>query len=188
MTGRQLAKRTPVGEIDHQLDIGPTVVALDAPLVEVAHLAIAHPRTRILAVTDASGRLVGLLPVLRVVEEIVAQASPEVLMAEVTDLEMAARFGREVRARVAGDLMGPARFLRPESTVGEAFRMMHEHRLSGLPIVDGAGQVMGYIDLLELALRYLDEASIGSADGPPTSQDTTEAAAKNLGGTGSDDP
>jgi CBS domain-containing protein len=168
MTGRQLAKRTPVGEIDHQLDIGPTVVTIDTPLVEVAQRAIANPRTRILAVTDDGDRLVGLLPVLRLVEEIVAQASPEVLMAEVTDLESAARFGREVGARVAADLMGPARFLRPESTVGQAFRMMHEHRLSGLPVVDRDERVIGYIDLLELALRYLE------ADAPPAAGGDTE--------------
>ncbi len=47
--------------------------------------------------------------------------------------------------------------LRPTSTVGDAFRAMHEHRYSGLPIVDDDRRVIGYIDLLELALRYLED-------------------------------
>jgi CBS domain-containing protein len=64
--------------------------------------------------------------------------------------------------------MGPARFLRPESTIGEAFRVMHEHRLSGLPVIDREERVIGYIDLLELALRYLDEpAPSGTGDQVP---------------------
>ena len=155
--GHPFAKRTPVSDVEHSLDIEPTVVDVYTPLAEVARRAIANPRTRVLAVVDADQRLVGLLPVLRLVEEIVAQASPEVLMADVTDFESAARFGREIGAHVAGDLMGPARFLRPDSSVGQAFRAMHEHRLSGLPLVDSDGRVIGYVDLLELALRYLDE-------------------------------
>lgn len=155
--GHPFAKRTPVSEVDHSLDIEPTIVHVDTPLAEVARRAIGNPRTRVLSVVDAQDRLVGLLPVLRLVEEIVAQASPEVLMADVVDLESAARFGREIGARVAGDLMGPARFLRPTSSVGEAFRAMHEHRLSGLPVLGRDDRVIGYVDLLELALRYLDE-------------------------------
>jgi CBS domain-containing protein len=46
--------------------------------------------------------------------------------------------------------------LRPESTIADAFRAMHEHRFSGLPVVDDDRRVIGYIDLLELALQYLD--------------------------------
>lgn len=155
--GKQLAKRTPVRDIDHQLDIDANVVRVDDDLISVARRAIARPHTRLLAVVDGDDRLVGVLPVLRLVEEIVSRASPEALMAEVTDLESAGRFGREVGARVAGDLMSVPVALRPESTVGDAFHAMHEHRYSGLPIVDDDQRVIGYIDLLELALRYLED-------------------------------
>ncbi|HET7677205.1 MAG TPA: CBS domain-containing protein [Candidatus Limnocylindrales bacterium] len=166
MSGRhehphRFAKRTPVRDIDHYLDIGPTVVQVDAPLVDVARLAISQPRTRLISVVDAEGRLVGVLPVLRVVEELVVRLSPEELMKDIVDLESAGRFGREVGAQVAGDLMSEPVFLRPDSTVADAFRAMHLHRYSGLPVVDDERRVSGYIDLLELALRYLDELPPG---------------------------
>jgi CBS domain-containing protein len=153
---RRLAKATPCAEVDRLLDIGPNIVRASDSLLDVARQAIAQPRTRVLSVVDAEERLVGVLPVLRVVEEVVARAAPEELMKAVTDLESAGRFGREVGAKVASDLMSPPVALRPESTVADAFRAMHQHRYSGLPMVDADQRVIGYIDLLELALQYLD--------------------------------
>lgn len=152
---RRFAKRTSIHEVDQQLDIGPNIVHVDDDLLDVARQAIGRPQTRLLAVVDDTERLVGVLPVLRVVEEVVAHAAPEELMADVFDLESAGRFGREVGARVCSDLMSPPVALRPDSTVADAFRAMHDHHYSGLPIVDDEQRVIGYIDLLELALRYL---------------------------------
>jgi CBS domain-containing protein len=169
---KRLAKRTAVRDIGHHLDIEPNIVGIGDDLVDVARRAIAQPQTRLLSVVDDGGRLVGVLPVLRVVEEIVARAHPEALMAEVTDLESAGRFGREVGALVAGDLMSPPVALHETSTVADAFRAMHDHHYSGLPLVSGEGRVIGYIDLLELALRYLEDYPLprsgeGTAGGRP---------------------
>ena len=163
---RTLAKRTTVREVDHRLGIGANVVHVDDDLIHVARAAFQRPETRVLAVVDREERLVGVLPVLRVVEEVVVRAAPELLMADVTDFESAARFGREIGAARCGDLMLPPVSLRPESTIGDAFRAMKEYRLSGLPIVDEQRHVIGYIDLLELALRYLADVT-GSEPPPP---------------------
>lgn len=157
MSPERIAKRASIAEVDLRLDIGANIVHVDDDLLEVARRAIAQPETRLLAVVDADERLVGVLPVLRVVEEVVARVAPEQLMAEVTDFESAARFGREIGARICRDLMSPPVFLTPTSTVADAFRAMHDHRYSGLPVVDDGMRVIGYIDLLELALRYLEE-------------------------------
>lgn len=92
----RLAKRTPVGEVDRLLGIGPSVVHVDDDLLTVARRAFERPQTRLLAVVDSHERLVGVLPVLRIVEEVVAHAAPEELMAEITDLESVGRFGREI--------------------------------------------------------------------------------------------
>src|SRR3990170_1974951 len=96
------------------------------------------------------------------IEPVVVGVAEE-LMAEVTDLESAGRFGREVGAHVCRDLMGPPVHLTRDSTVADAFRAMHEHQYSGLPVVDDQMQVVGYVDLLELALRYLDQLPASSA-------------------------
>jgi CBS domain-containing protein len=163
---QRIAKRTPIAEVDLKLDIGPNIVHVSDDLLEVARRAIAQPETRLIAVVDEDERLVGVLPVLRIVEEVVARVAPEELMAEVVDFESAARFGREIGARVCGDLMSLPVFLTAGSTVADAFRAMHDHRYSGLPIVDEAMHVTGYIDLLELALRYLAELP-ETGDKPP---------------------
>jgi CBS domain-containing protein len=153
----RLGKRTPISDIDDRLDIPANVVRADTDLLAVARQAMEHPQTRVLAVVDDAGRLVGVLPVLRVAEEVVARAAPEALMADVVDVETAGLFGREVAAHVAGDLMAPPAFLGPDATVGDALRSMHEHGYPGLPIVDAERRVIGYVDLLELALHYLGE-------------------------------
>jgi CBS domain-containing protein len=166
----RFSKRTSIAEVDHQLDIGPNVVHSSDDLLTVAHQAIGHPSTRVLAVVDSEERLVGILPVLRLVEEIVARAAPEDLLAEVTDLESAARFGRGVGARVAADLMSPPLWLTPQSSVADAFRAMKHGRYSGLPMIDEDGRVVGYIDLLELALAYLTDAE-SAAERPEPPQE-----------------
>jgi CBS domain-containing protein len=153
---RRLAKRTPVREIERSLDIDPSVVRAGDDLLTVARQAFRTPETRVLAVIDEQARLVGVLPVVRVVDEIVAHAAPELLIAEISDLEGVERFGREVGARVALDLASPPVALRLDDTVGDAFLLLHEHHYTGLPVVDDDRRVVGYVDLLELALRYLE--------------------------------
>jgi CBS domain-containing protein len=44
----------------------------------------------------------------------------------------------------------------PDDTVDAAFRVMHQRRLSGLYVTDPAGRPIGYLDLLEVTIRYLD--------------------------------
>lgn len=154
---RSVLKRTTIREVEHVLDIEPTIVHARDDLVDVAREAFGRPSTRVLAVVDDEERLVGVLPVLRVVEEIVARAAPEQLLAGISTAEQAARFAEEVSARTARDLMLPPIYLGLDDTVSASFAAMHVHHLSGLPVVDAERRVVGYVDVLELALRYLEE-------------------------------
>jgi CBS domain-containing protein len=154
---RSVLKRTTIREVERVLDIEPTIVRAGDDLIDVARQAFGRPSTRVLSVVDDDGRLVGILPVLRVVEEIVARAAPEQLLADISTVEQAARFAEEVSARTAGQLMLAPVFLRLDDTVSVAFAAMHVHHLSGLPVLDEDRQVVGYVDVLELALRYLAE-------------------------------
>jgi len=154
---RSVLKRTTIREVERVLDIEPTIVRAGDDLIDVARQAFGRPSTRVLSVVDDEGRLVGILPVLRVVEEIVARAAPEQLLADISTVEQAARFAEEVSARTAGQLMLAPVFLRLDDTVSVAFAAMHVHRLSGLPVLDEDRHVVGYVDVLELALRYLAE-------------------------------
>jgi CBS domain-containing protein len=62
--------------------------------------------------------------------------------------------------------MLPPASIKETATVDEAFRLMHARHLSGLYVVDDNGRPTGYLDLLEVSLRYLEalEASPPAAD------------------------
>jgi CBS domain-containing protein len=79
-----------------------------------------------------------------------------------------ARFGHAVEARTVADAMLEPASIRPDATIGEAFRAMHQRRLSGLYVVDPDGRPIGYLDLIELAIAYLDaiEAEQRATDNP----------------------
>jgi hypothetical protein len=49
------------------------------------------------------------------------------------------------------------------ATIDEAFRRMHARHLSGLYVVDAAGRPTGYLDLLELTMRYVEALEADSS-------------------------
>lgn len=157
MTGPiRLARQTTVAACQAILAIEPLVVALDEDLLVVMRRAATQPATRLIGVVDDGRRLVGVFPILRLAESVVARVVPEALMADITDVADVARFGHAVEARTAADIMLEPASIAPQATLGEAFRLMHQRRLSGLYVVDDAGRPTGYLDLVELALAYVD--------------------------------
>jgi CBS domain-containing protein len=165
----RLAQHTTVGACQALLRIEPLLVPLEADLLDVLRRASRQPATRLIGVVDADGRLVGVIPVTRVAESIVARAVPEALLIDVDDSESAARFSHSVADRLASDVMLPPATTVPSATIGAAFKSMHSRGLGGLYIVDPSGRPVGYLDLLELAIVYvapLEEARTGGATGP----------------------
>lgn len=162
----RLARRTPVSVCATLLPIEPVLVEQDADPLSIVRDAAEHPETRLIGVIDAGGVLVGVLPTLRLAETVVARVSPETLLAGLADLDEAARFGHEVGARRVSDVMLPPATIKGTATVDDAFRLMHARHLSGLYIVDENGRPTGYLDLLEVSLRYLEalEADPPTAD------------------------
>jgi CBS domain-containing protein len=148
--------RTLVSECASLLPIEPVLIHADADPLTVVRTATSHPATRLLGVVDDDGKLVGVLPLLRLVETVVIRVSPETLLAGDADLDEAARFGFEVGARRISDIMLPPVSILGTSTVDEAFRLMHARHQSGLIVVDEEGRPTGYLDLLEVAVRYLE--------------------------------
>jgi CBS domain-containing protein len=150
------ARRIPVSSCVALLPIEPLLVAPDADPLEVMHRIALQPQTRLLGVVDAGGRLIGVLPALRLAEAVVVRVAPETLLADIVDLEDAASFGHVVEARTVGDVMLPPATIRPDATADEAFRLMHGRHLSGLYVVDPDGRPVGYLDLLELTIAFVE--------------------------------
>ena len=160
----RLARLTPVSACAALLPIEPLLVEQDADPLSIVRAAAAQPETRLIGVVDPAGVLVGVLPTLRLAETVVARVSPETLLAGLADLDEAERFGHEVGARRVSDVMLPPATIKGTETVDDAFRLMHARHLSGIYVVDDDGRPTGYLDLLEVTIRYLEALE----DTPPS--------------------
>lgn len=149
-------RHTPVADSVSLLPIEPLLVHPDDDPLEVMRAAAEHPQTRVLGVVDDDGRLVGVLSIVRLAEAVIVRVSPETLLADISDLADAARFGHAVAARAVADVMLPPASIAATATIDDAFRKMHARHLSGLYVIDDAGRPTGYLDLLELTMRYVE--------------------------------
>ena len=154
-TPESITQHTTIREADALLAIRPVVVRAEDDLRRVAEAAASNPGARVIAVADRDSRLVGVIPVQRLVDNIYLKVLPEQFLGEITDMERTLSYARNIGARTAGDLMLPPVSVRPDDTVRDAFAHLHRPDLAGLPITDPDGRVVGYIDQLELLLVWV---------------------------------
>ncbi len=150
-----ITQQTPISEADRLLRIGPVVVQAGDSLKHLAELAVENAACRVLSVVDESGRLVGLIPVRVLVNDIFLKIVPEEFLAEIADYQAVLKYAAHVGARTSDQIMTEPVSVHPQETVRDAFERMHEHRLNGLPITDDDERVIGYIDQLELLLVWV---------------------------------
>ena len=152
----RLARRTTVAATQDTLAIEPLLIRDDVDLLEAMRFAAQHPSTRIIGITDVTGRLTGVLPVAVLAQAVVAHAVPEAFFAGTGDIADIGQFAQALEATTIGEVALPPASITGERTIGDAFRQMHQLRLSGLYVVDGDGRPTGYLDLQELAMRYVE--------------------------------
>ena len=154
-TPESITQATPIAEADLMLRMEPVVVEAEDSLRTVAERAVENTGCRVLAVVDADRRLVGVIPVRVLVNDIFLKIVPEEFLGEILDLEGALKYAEHVGARTAGDIMLPPASVRRADSVRDAFERMHEAKLNGLPITDEGIRVVGYVDQLELLLVWV---------------------------------
>jgi CBS domain-containing protein len=145
-----IRRDTPVEVVADILSLEPTIVRLDTPLDEVARTMLASPNVHVAGVVAEDGRLVGLVGLRRLADDLFFHIMPEEFFSDVTDLEQVMQFAEKSQMRTAADAMQEPVWVKQGETVKDAFKRMHEHHLSGLPVVDDRYHVVGYINLLEL--------------------------------------
>jgi CBS domain-containing protein len=154
-TPEAITQATSIADADQILQMAPVAVPVDASLREVAELAVGNTGCRVIAVVDERRRLVGVLPVRVLVNDVFLKIVPEEFLGEVTSLEGAMKYAEHIRARTAGDIMQSPVSVHPDETVRDAFERMHESHLNGLPITDRDETVIGYVDQLELLIVWV---------------------------------
>jgi len=148
---------TPVETLNSLLNLEPIIVPGEAPLDDVARAMLAHPNVHVASVVAEDGRLIGLLDLSTLVDDLFFHILPEEFLNEITDLDTLMDFANKTRTLTAKDAMMPAVWLKNEETVKEAFKRMHVNKLPGLPLVDNLYHVIGYINLLELLSLCIQE-------------------------------
>ena len=156
----------PIEEADAIMELEPTIVSTQATLNEVAREMLKHPSVHVACVVADDGRLVGLIGLRTLADDLFFHIYPEEFLAESTDIEMTMSFAEKTRKLTAEDAMIPPVWVKCGDTIKEAFKRIHDNDLPGLPVVNDTYQVVGYINLLELlALCQNEEADSSSSRG-----------------------
>ncbi len=145
-----------VAEADRLMGIEGTIVRADEPLLMVIQRALEHPACLVIAVVDEAGRLAGLLPTRDLAFGAFVRVMPEAFLKYATDLRHGGEFATMAHGRVAGDVMRAPLALRPDERLEGAFGKLLEANLDGLPIVDEAERVVGYLGLFEFLCVWLN--------------------------------
>ncbi len=148
---------TPIEKVDAIMGLAATIVDPEASLNDVAQAMLAHPRVHVASVVADDGRLVGLIHLKTLADDLFFHILPEEFIAESTDLEKIMDYADKTRIRTAEDAMIPPVWVKHGETVKNAFKRMHANGLPGLPVVDDRYHVIGYINLLELLAICMDE-------------------------------
>ena len=154
-TPESIALATPIAEADQLLTMEPVVVDVADSLHRIAEQAVQNTACRVIAVVEQGQRLVGVIPVRALVNDIFLKIVPEEFLAEITDYEAVLKYAKHLSARTARDVMLEPVSVRRDETVRDAFERMHGSKLNGLPITDADGLVTGYVDQLELLLVWV---------------------------------
>lgn len=151
-----ILRDTSVETVNSLLGLEPTIVQGDTPLDGVAQAMLAHPNVHVASVVAEDGRLIGLLELSVLADDLFFHILPEEFLSEITDLEKLMTYADKTRTMTARDAMTPPVWVKRDETVKEAFKRMHDNKLPGLPLVDERYRVIGYINLLELLSLCID--------------------------------
>ncbi len=153
-------REMPVSEAAKLLSIEPVVVNSGASLLEAVAAMSKSPSAHVAAVISRTGHLLGLVTLRNLADHIFFGIMPEVFYGEVTtDMDRSLDFGEMANVHNIADLMIDPVSVHASDTVGQAFRLMHMHNLSGLPIVDDNNHVVGFVGMLELLDLILKEST-----------------------------
>ena len=140
----------PVSEVLAVHDLQPAIVQPEDTLLDVAHKMLDHTNVTLACVVNEEGRLVGIVRLLAIANDLFMQLMPEEFLHELSELEEAFEYAERFKHRRAADVMEEAVAVQANDTIRTAFARMHDHKLPGLPVVDETNHVIGYINLLEM--------------------------------------
>jgi CBS domain-containing protein len=164
VTPRAEPRRAPGGRVQRVSDVMQTEVPTvrpDTPLANVVE-ALAEVEQRRVVVVDAAGRVAGIITDGDVVRRATAEERPGI-MRRMFDRLRGGEHEHEryllVSGRTAADVMTtPVITIAAKATPADAMRLMLEHHIKRLPVLDDYGRLVGLIGRAGV-LRALSEAT-----------------------------
>lgn len=154
-TPESITQGTTIADADTILQMRPVVVRSGDSLQRVAEAAVENTGCRVIAVVDSEERLIGVIPVGRLVKDIFLKIVPEEFLGEIQDVDAVLEYAGHIGARTAGQIMSEPVSVQLDDTVRDAFARLQAVDVAGIPIVDGEQRVVGYVDQLELLLVWV---------------------------------
>jgi CBS domain-containing protein len=147
----------PVKQAADLINSDVVTIPSNASVFEAVSAMQKNPATHVAAVVSREEHLLGLVTLRSLADHVFFGIMPELFFSEVFDQARAEEFGRMSSVRSVSDCMMPAVAVHASDSVREAFRIMHENQLSGLPIIDDENHVVGCLNLLELLSLVIKE-------------------------------
>ena len=159
-------RNTPVEEVVDVLKLEPIIISADTPLEKIPQKMMIHPDVHVGCIVAEDGRLVGLLGLRALADDIFFHIMPEEFLSEISDLDEAMEFANRSHMCTAADAMQDPVWVKQGETIKDAFKRMRENDLAGLPVVNDLYHVVGYINLLELLAICLEQGEeVNGEDG-----------------------
>ncbi len=129
----------------------------DTPFKQLVRMMREH-RVSAVPVVGSHGSIVGVVSE----ADLLLKEAPDVREAHAFEGRVHREERRKSEGTVARDLMThPAVTVGPDVPVTEAARLMHEHRVKRLPVVDAEGRIVGVVSRVDVLADYLrDDAEI----------------------------
>ncbi len=120
-----------------------SIVKEDSTLMEIAEKILEDPKTRTVYVVNSKGKLVGIIPVMELIQYLYAKYIPEEY--RLYRIPMRVSVGS-----VAKDIMLPPVWVKKEESITSALRKMFKHGVQELPVVNEEMEIIGDLNILEL--------------------------------------
>jgi CBS domain-containing protein len=133
----------------------PIVVRAADSLHQLAERAVANPACRVLSVVDDAGRLIGLVRVTELLEDVFLKVVPEESLGAIEDVDDALRYAGHLGARTAADIMQPPVRVHASDSLRTIFHRLRQSAINGLPVTDDDQRVVAYVDQLELMMAWI---------------------------------
>jgi CBS-domain-containing membrane protein len=161
---RKINRATPVSRIVEVLDLTPIAVQADTPIQNIVNEMMAWPRVHMINVVNRENRLIGLIDLQRLADAFFFSVFPEEFLSEIKEIKNVMDYARQMQHNIAEDIMREPLWVKLDDTLEQAFRLMHENKLPGLPVIDDHYHLVGYINLLEIMMVCMNEDENAEAE------------------------